>query len=761
MVWVDNTIINQTKITMKKLLFVVLAAIGMASCMNTDEVVEVNSDNAIAFADAFIENSVRAIIENGNDLNQFDQFKVWGWMKEGAVEAPVFTGRDVENKGAGWTYSPAQYWVPGFTYTFQALSSNGGTGWTAAETTEGNGHLGVVNFTNHNGTEDLIYATATVDAPALGATKTVELSFNHQLAKVKFTFVYDAQLSSALGGGLSVLAENITMKVPAQASIDYSAVAPAWTRADVAPITLTFAKAGVVGDDTVKATELLTIPAEDYTYEITFDVNLYKGDNTKEENKVKTLVTKTASVTLDVAMGCSYNFTAELNPENLQMDTIDFTTTVEDWNPANGDIQQGFEPDVPVITPPNNEIWYTNGSTTEPTTPYKTNGFGANIVSNLYDAKKECWVLKFDGEVTKLGSKIGYNAFKNCSRLTSITIPDSVTSIGAAAFENCSCLTGITIPDSVTSIGVCAFNECSSLTSVIIPNGVTKIDGSTFASCKSLTSVTIPDSVTSIGNYAFYGCESLTSVIIPKNVASIGTKVFQGCDNLEKIYVQVGNKNYISWDNAGEYYNVLSTIDGERIVAYAAASPMTELRVGTSPVVIGSGAFFNCDNLVSVDMAIREIESNNFQFCNNLSYIDLTETTKIGESVLETSSSVSEINAPKLSEIGRFCFSDNSQLTEIRLGCDELSVLNWVGRYNSKLQSVYLPAGLKTISDSFNYCPAIKEIYIKAVVPPVLTNSFDSIKDDAKIYVPAESVDAYKAAEGWSDYADHIVGYGF
>ncbi|MBQ5669786.1 MAG: leucine-rich repeat protein, partial [Tidjanibacter sp.] len=122
---------------------------------------------------------------------------------------------------------------------------------------------------------------------------------------------------------------------------------------------------------------------------------------------------------------------------------------------------------------------------------------------------------------------------------------------------------------------------------------------------------------------------------------------------------------------------------------------------------------------------------------------------------------ISEINAPKLSEIGDGCFCSNSQLTEIRLGSDELSMLNEVGGINYKLQSVYLPAGLKTISDSFNACPAIKEIYIKAVVPPVLTNSFDSINDDAKIYVPAESVDAYKAAEGWSDYADHIVGYDF
>ena len=103
----------------------------------------------------------------------------------------------------------------------------------------------------------------------------------------------------------------------------------------------------------------------------------------------------------------------------------------------------------PSVSIPNNEIWYTNGNTTEPTTPDNTDVFGANIVSNTFDAKKECWVIKFDGDVTTIGD----NAFWGCSSLTSITIPDSVTSIGNYAFYNCSSLTSVTIGDSVTTIG--------------------------------------------------------------------------------------------------------------------------------------------------------------------------------------------------------------------------------------------------------------------------------------------------------------------
>ncbi|MBP3289413.1 MAG: leucine-rich repeat domain-containing protein, partial [Alistipes sp.] len=186
-------------------------------------------------------------------------------------------------------------------------------------------------------------------------------------------------------------------------------------------------------------------------------------------------------------------------------------------------------------TQPNNEIWYTS-TDGKVVPPSKTNVFGANIVSNTYEDGKG--VIKFDGEVTKIGEY----AFSNCSSLTSVTIPDSVTEIGAYTFNNCSSLTSITIPDSVIVIGESAFRECSSLTSVSIPDSVTSIGEGAFSWCSSLkafygkfasadnrclivdgtlnafaigcdaTSYTIPDSVTEIGYEAFSGCSSLTSV---------------------------------------------------------------------------------------------------------------------------------------------------------------------------------------------------------------------------------------------------------
>ena len=138
-------------------------------------------------------------------------------------------------------------------------------------------------------------------------------------------------------------------------------------------------------------------------------------------------------------------------------------------------------------------------------------------------------------------TSIGASAFKSCSLLTSIEIPNGVTSIGNYAFQSCSSLTSIEIPNSVTSIGASAFYGCSSLTNIEIPNSVTSIDYyNAFRGCSSLTSIEIPNGVTSIGSYAFFGCSSLTSIEIPNGVTSIGSYTFWGCSSLTSINIPNG-----------------------------------------------------------------------------------------------------------------------------------------------------------------------------------------------------------------------------
>ncbi|MBQ3130837.1 MAG: leucine-rich repeat domain-containing protein [Bacteroidaceae bacterium] len=176
-------------------------------------------------------------------------------------------------------------------------------------------------------------------------------------------------------------------------------------------------------------------------------------------------------------------------------------------------------------------------------------------INYWFSCKNEAFVLKkesqeYSGQIIIPESVVHngfcYNvvgvddsAFYGCSGLTSVTIPNSVTSIGAMAFYGCTGLTSVAIPNSVTSIGDDAFCNCSGLTSVTIPNSVTSISKGTFYGCSLLTSVTIPNSVTSIGNHAFYKCYGLTSVTIGNSVESIGSFAFSGCSNLLDVYCHV------------------------------------------------------------------------------------------------------------------------------------------------------------------------------------------------------------------------------
>ena len=157
------------------------------------------------------------------------------------------------------------------------------------------------------------------------------------------------------------------------------------------------------------------------------------------------------------------------------------------------------------------------------------------IYYNLFKKVKQAEVTSGDSEYT------GEVTIPASFEYDGVTY--SVTSIGVSAFkarinnhQACSSLTSITIPNSVTSIGSSAFSGCYRLTSITLPNSVTSISDYAFNNCSGLTSITIPNSVTSIGNFAFSGCSGLTSITIPNSVTSIGYEAFSGCKNMEGLY---------------------------------------------------------------------------------------------------------------------------------------------------------------------------------------------------------------------------------
>ena len=263
--------------------------------------------------------------------------------------------------------------------------------------------------------------------------------------------------------------------------------------------------------------------------------------------------------------------------------------------------------------------------------PSQSHVFGANIVSNEY--KDGQGVITFDA----LLKSIGDDAFRKCSSLASITIPNSVSSIGDYAFWDCSSLASITIPNSVTSIGDCAFYDCSSLTSITIPNSVTSIGDRAFDRCSSLTSITIPNSVTSIGNWVFPNCSSLTSM-----------------------FVEDGNTTYDSRDNCNA---IIETATNTLIAG------CQNTIIPNSVTSIGDYAFYECSSLASITIpnSVTSIGDHAFWYCYSLASLTIPNSvTSIGDGAFTDCRSLASLTIPNsVTSIGSVAFGNCSSLTSV------------------------------------------------------------------------------------------------
>ena len=206
-------------------------------------------------------------------------------------------------------------------------------------------------------------------------------------------------------------------------------------------------------------------------------------------------------------------------------------------------------------------------------------------------------------------TSIDHQAFSDCTNLTSVTIPDSVSSIGPFAFYGCTGLTSVTIPDSVTSIGDGVFSGCTCLTAITIPDSVTLIGDHAFSGCTGLTSVTIGNSVTSIGYSAFYGCKGLTSVTIPNRVTAISKLAFFYCTGLTSITI---GKSVMSIDNS----------------AFEGCKGLTSVTIPDSVTSIGNGAFSFCTGLTSITIpdSVTSIGNGAFWYCTGLTSITIPDS---------------------------------------------------------------------------------------------------------------------------------------
>ena len=400
--------------------------------------------------------------------------------------------------------------------------------------------------------------------------------------------------------------------------------------------------------------------------------------------------------------------------------------------------------------------------------------------------------VTYDGTTYSVTS-IGWSAFAYCSGLTSVTIPTGVTSIGNEAFKYCSGLTSInvasgnthyssidgvlynhvqdtliqcpgaktsiTIPNSVTSIGEEAFSGCSGLTSVTIPTGVTSIGERAFSGCSGLTSVTIPTGVTSIGSGAFYGCSGLTSVTIPTGVTSIGGSAFNGCSSLTSINVASNNTHYSSID--GVLYNhvqdtliqcpgaktsitIPNSVTSIEDWAFYGCSSLTSVTIGNSVTYIGRSAFDGCSGLTTLNFnAINYPDITNIDdYFSNRPFAGTAFTTvNIGDSVQRipanifsgcrnlTTLNFNAINChfQRFSYIQSCCPFDDIPLTTVNIGDRVQRIPNNFVRGCSGLTSVTIGNSVTSIGDSAFYgCSGLTSVTIPNSVTSIGQSAFNS-----------------------------------
>jgi hypothetical protein len=341
-----------------------------------------------------------------------------------------------------------------------------------------------------------------------------------------------------------------------------------------------------------------------------------------------------------------------------------------------------------------------------------------------------------------------------------LSIPNSingkpVSRIGDSAFANCAGIIAVVIPSSVVSIGDYAFSGCVGLTSIVIPNSVSSIGDGAFSNCNKLTSVTIPNSVTFIGSAAFQQCGSLTGIIVdgqnPNYISNDGVLF----DKLMKTLIQYpGGKNevYIIPNSVvsvgrGAFYecdNLISVTIPESVTAigdyaFQGCDKLTRITIANSDVSIGEGAFVNT-NLKSINLTRRmQVASNAFDDEVQIRYIDdqpildgfhwkvegnsVTITGYTGDADIAVIPN--NINGLPVSAIGEGAFLGCAGVTSVIIPASVGSIGNFAFAYCRRLTKVTIPNSVASIGEkAFTSCESLKNVILPAHTK-ITVNSFD------------------------------------
>ena len=410
--------------------------------------------------------------------------------------------------------------------------------------------------------------------------------------------------------------------------------------------------------------------------------------------------------------------------------------------------------------PPVFELAYTTNDG-EPLDPYTTEGFGANFVENVFDATTGKGALKFDGRITTIPEK----AFIACGNLSEITLTSDIKYIRAEAFSNCSKLAVIDIPNSVTSIGNKAFYNCSGMQEITIPSSAS-IGTSSFEGCGGKANINCNISNASNSSKGKFYKAKFTEVIIGDSVTEIGYYAFYDCSSIKEVYytgdlsawckINFGTVNSNPMHNGAKLY-----LNGIELTEVSIPSDMTKIKQYT---------FAGCTSLTSVTLhnKMTSIGEHEFRNCCNLTSITIPDSvTKIGEYAFYGCSSLTSITIPdSVTEIGEYTFYGCSSFTSVTIPDRVTSIGEFAFNGCKSLTSITIPDRVTSIGEHAFGCNNLTSVYCKAITPPeggssMFIGMFNGSYNGFKIYVPTESVEAYKSANYWQNYKYYIVGYDF
>lgn len=342
-------------------------------------------------------------------------------------------------------------------------------------------------------------------------------------------------------------------------------------------------------------------------------------------------------------------------------------------------------------------------------------------VTRIVEAFKGCTSLA-SVTIPNSVTKIYDYAFSGCTSLASVTIPNSVTYIGRSAFGSCKSLASVTLPNSVTEIGQYAFSGCTSLASVTLSNSVTSIGYGTFSGCTSLVSITIPNSVTEIGNSAFSDCTSLASVTMSNSMTEIKKNTFWGCSNLASIIIPA-SINYICEDAFGECATLSS-------ISFEYSSEVLNLNyVGEKTGKAGKPSFpmNTYENIIiNRDISYAQFEGQDVYLkSRSLTFRDFS-------CVCTTTGSY------------RLHYADGHFFRNWNIILGSVDIL----------MHLTLGKDVANVPGDMTPCGKLETITLTTPEPPTCPSFSNLQYTDIVVYVPKGSLETYQTAKGWKNFWD-------